>query len=313
VAEHSLGLLGYWPPPAVRELPETTLSKVADALPTADEPVDLSESVSVHPGDSIEALMIGGDESSPRLTQDIDGLRLAETESSSPESAPSASAPDEDWIEIEEEIVEQVPVADPLAATAGFDANAEGIDDDIREIFLEEMQEEIDNLAGAEKVWLADPSQLSSLTAIRRSFHTLKGSGRLVGASVLGEFAWKVESALNRVLDNSIEPHEGVKAMVRHAIDALPQLLAALKGEGALKAPLGAIMDVADRLAAGEDARVEGHPSVVTETVRRVVRRRVPRMDADAAAIPQAGVTDANTLLGATDDYSEPPEALSMP
>ncbi|GAA0256073.1 Hpt domain-containing protein [Rhodanobacter caeni] len=313
VAEHSLGLLGYWPPPAVRELPETTLSKVADALPTADEPVDLSESVSVHPGDSIEALMIGGDESSPRLTQDIDGLRLAETESSSPESAPSASAPDEDWIEIEEEIVEQVPVADPLAATAGFDANAEGIDDDIREIFLEEMQEEIDNLAGAEKVWLADPSQLSSLTAIRRSFHTLKGSGRLVGASVLGEFAWKVESALNRVLDNSIEPHEGVQAMVRHAIDALPQLLAALKGEGALKAPLGAIMDVADRLAAGEDARVEGHPSVVTETVRRVVRRRVPRMDADAAAIPQAGVTDANTLVGATDDYSEPPEVLPMP
>ena len=112
--------------------------------------------MSVHPGDSIEALMIGGDESSPRSTQDIDGLRLAETESSEPEQHESAS--DEDWVEIEEEIVEQVPVADPLAATAGFNANAEGIDDDIREIFLEEMQEEIDNLADAEKVWLADPS-----------------------------------------------------------------------------------------------------------------------------------------------------------
>jgi chemosensory pili system protein ChpA (sensor histidine kinase/response regulator) len=313
VAEHSLGLLGYWPPLAARELSEAPMPAAADALPAGDEHVELSESVSVHPGGSIAALMIGEDGSSPHLTQDIDGLRLAETESSKPEPAPSEGASDEDWVEIEEEIVEQVPVADPLAATAGFNANAEGIDDDIREIFLEEMQEEIDNLADAEKVWLADPSQLSSLTAIRRSFHTLKGSGRLVGASVLGEFAWKVESALNRVLDNSIEPHEGVQAMVRHAIDALPQLLAALKGEGALKAPLGAIMDVAERLAAGEDARVEGHPSVVTETVRRVVRRRVPRMDADAAAIPQASVTDAQTLVVATDDYSEPPEALPMP
>jgi chemosensory pili system protein ChpA (sensor histidine kinase/response regulator) len=310
VAEHSLGLLGYWPPPAVRELSDIPPPS-ADVSPAGDPQVDLSESVSVHPGESIEELMIGEDESSPRSTQDIDGMRLAETEPSKPEQPESAS--DEDWVEIEEEVIEQVPVADPLAATAGFNANAEGIDDDIREIFLEEMQEEIDNLAGAEKTWLADPSQLSSLVPIRRSFHTLKGSGRLVGASVLGEFAWKVESALNRVLDNSIEPHEGVQAMVRHAIDALPQLLAALKGDGTLKAPLGAIMDVAERLAAGEDARVEGHPSVVTETVRRVVRRRVPRMDVDAAAIPQAGVTDAHTLVGATDDYSEPLEALPMP
>ena len=311
VAEHSLGLLGYWPPPAARELSATVLPTVAGAVPAGDESVELSESVSLHPGEGVEELMVGGDESSPRAMQDIDGLRLAETGPSKPD--PSESSPDDDWIEIEEEIIEQVPVADPLAATAGFDANAEGIDDDIREIFLEEMQEEIDNLADAEKVWLADPSQLPSLTAIRRSFHTLKGSGRLVGASVLGEFAWKVESALNRVLDGSIEPHDGVQAMVRHAIDALPQLLAALKGEGTLKAPLGAIMDVADRLAAGEDARVEGHPSVVTETVRRVVRRRVPRVDADAAAIPQAGVTDARTLEGATDDSGEPPEALPMP
>ncbi|MFC5440639.1 Hpt domain-containing protein [Rhodanobacter ginsenosidimutans] len=312
VAEHSLGLLGYWPPPAARELPETPPPVAADALPTNDEHVELSESVSVHPGDSIDELIIGEDTSSPRSAQDIDGLRLAETESLKPESAESAS--DEDWVEIEEEIVEQVPVTDPLAATAGFNANAEGIDDDIREIFLEEMQEEIDNLTEAEKVWLDDPAQLSSLTAIRRSFHTLKGSGRLVGASVLGEFAWKVESTLNRVLDNSIEPHEGVQAMVHRAIDALPQLLAALKGEGALKAPLGAIMDVAERLAAGEEgARVEGHPSVVTETVRRVVRRRVPRMDADAAAIPQAGITDAHTLAGAPDDDVEPVEALPLP
>jgi chemosensory pili system protein ChpA (sensor histidine kinase/response regulator) len=48
-----------------------------------------------------------------------------------------------------------VPVRDALASNTGFNANAEGIDDDIREIFLEEMQEEIDSLRRPRKSgWL---------------------------------------------------------------------------------------------------------------------------------------------------------------
>jgi chemotaxis protein histidine kinase CheA len=69
---------------------------------------------------------------------------------------------------------------------------------------------------------------------------------------VLGEFAWKVEDMLNRVLDNTIQPHEGVQAVVRHAIDALPQLLAALKGDGTPTAPLSAIMQAAEQVASGQ-------------------------------------------------------------
>ena len=49
----------------------------------------------------------------------------------------------------------------------------------------------------------ADPDNIERLRSIRRVFHTLKGSGRLVGARVLGEFSWKVENMLNRVLDGS--------------------------------------------------------------------------------------------------------------
>src|SRR6185437_7730799 len=193
----------------------------------------------------------------------------------------------------EEEVVEQAPVRDALAANTRFNADAEGIDDDIREIFLEEMQEEIDNLANAEKVWLADPTQTSALVGIRRSFHTLKGSGRLVGAGVLGEFAWKVEDMLNRVLDNTIEPNQNVQDLIRHAIDALPQLLAALKGEATPNAPLSAIMHTAEQLAAGHPARLEDQAPRATETVTRTVVRRVPRASIEAEAVPQAGLTDA--------------------
>ncbi|WP_158752754.1 Hpt domain-containing protein [Dyella sp. S184] len=306
VAEHSLGLLGYWPLPAARAVP-TVAAAVTEVRADAytghgledEEHPELSESVTLLPGDDLGHLFIGGTEPHAAPVHNLDGLRLAQTEATTP-PVPVESASDHqdgDWTEIEEEVYEQVPVRDALASNTHFNANAEGIDDDIREIFLEEMQEEIDSLRSAEKVWLADPTQHSSMISIRRSFHTLKGSGRLVGAGVLGEFAWKVEDMLNRVLDNTIQPHEGVQAVVRHAIDALPQLLAALKGDGAPAVPLSAIMQAAEQVAAGnQTARVEDYTSAATETVRRVVRRRVPRLDLAAQAVPEAGVTDARSV-----------------
>src|SRR5574337_302158 len=280
VAEHSLGQLGYWPVPAARAVPETLVATPVDAPAPAgagieqEQHPELTESVSLLPGEDIGNLFIGEARSPAESTHDLDGLRLAETESTE-ETATGQS--DEDWVEIEEDVLEQVPVADPLAANTGFNADAEGIDDDIREIFLEEMQEEIDNLVAAEKDWLADPTQTSSLVSIRRSFHTLKGSGRLVGAGVLGEFAWKVEDMLNRVLDHTIEPDQHVQDLVRHAIGALPQLLTGVEGGPAPDAPLSAIMQAAEQLASGHPARVEDHVSRGTEMVTRKVVRRVPR------------------------------------
>ncbi|WP_329742602.1 Hpt domain-containing protein [Dyella sp. A6] len=288
VAEHSLGELGYWPPPPAREAVALPQPPVA-VEPHEDEP-SLSETVSLADGPDASALFIGEHDVPTSEVHDVSGLHLAETEP----LAPSSSATDggDDWIEIEEEVVEQVHAADPLAANAGFQTGADGIDDEIREIFLEEMQEEITNLQTAEAAWLEDPSQQSQLTAIRRSFHTLKGSGRLVGASTLGEFAWKVEDMLNRVLDGTIQPHEGVQALVHHAIAALPAIRAALEGDGVADAPISAIMSTAEQLAKGQDqARVADHLGA-TQTVRRMVKRRVPRVEADADAIPTASLSD---------------------
>ncbi|GLQ95866.1 Hpt domain-containing protein [Dyella mobilis] len=287
VAEHSLGGLGYWPPPLAKAMPEPV--EQAPARAEAPAPV-LNEPVSLAHGEDPSDLFLGSSETPAPHAHDITGLHLVETESTS-----HASAGDGDghWIEVEEEIEEQVAVADPLAATAGFQASTEGIDDDIREIFLEEMQEEINNLHQAQHSWMADPSQLTELTPIRRSFHTLKGSGRLVGASVLGEFSWHIENMLNRVLDGTIPPHDGVQALVGHAIHALPQLLGMLKDGVLPTAPLSAIMHTADQLAAGEQAGVEQFTTGgSTETVRRTVRRRVPRVDASIEAIPVATHTE---------------------
>ena len=303
VAEHSLGQLGYWPLPAERS---AAPAASADAPAHERENEALTESVSLYAGNDASHLFAVPETPREIPAHDVDGLRYAQTELTAP---PAMAGEDADWIEVEEEIEEQVPTHEAMTGGFHFNQQAEGIDDDIREIFLEEMQEEIDNLRGAEATWLADPAQLAALTPIRRSFHTLKGSGRLVGIAALGEFAWKVEDMLNRVLDHSIEPHEGVQALVRHAIDALPQLLASLKDEGASRAPVEAIMQTAGKLAAGDaSARVEDHAPAAMETVRRVVRRRVPRFD--AAAIPSAAVVDAHSV--ATPEPVEPPAMLAV-
>ncbi|MHA6204442.1 Hpt domain-containing protein [Dyella soli] len=307
VAEHSLSTLGYWPPPAARPAPVATpdeapehVARAADAALTAalaNQP-ELSETVSLAHGEDLAGLIVGHSETPAPHAHELTGMRLADTEHVSPQEAVQGS--DEDWIEIEEEIVEQVPAGGASHAEAGFQSSTAGIDDDIRDIFLEEMQEEIDSLHAARQAWLADPLQLNAITPIRRSFHTLKGSGRLVGATLLGEFAWKVENMLNRVLDQSIPPHEGVQALVSAAVDALPQLRSSLMGESALTAPLGAIMDTAERLSAGqEDARIADIAPAAMETVRRIVRRRVPRSEAAAAGIPSASLANIETTPAA--------------
>ncbi len=154
------------------------------------------------------------------------------------------------------------PVTQPAASTpapvqaagnGGFEATDDDIDDEIREVFLEEFAEEIDNLDRLLPPWREQPDDLERLRPIRRVFHTLKGSGRLVGARTLGEFSWKVETLLNRVLDGSRVASPAVVAMVDQAFYALPQLQAALRGQGAIRVDLERLQADAERIAAGDE------------------------------------------------------------
>ncbi len=143
------------------------------------------------------------------------------------------------------------PVAAPLSA--GFDVTSDDIDDEIREIFLEEFEEEIGNLAQLLPAWKAEPQNIERLQPVRRVFHTLKGSGRLVGAKTLGEFSWKIENMLNKVRDGLRPATSPVIAMVEQAYATLPQLHAALRGEGTVTTDLRAMEAFADRIAGGEE------------------------------------------------------------
>ena len=78
-------------------------------------------------------------------------------------------------------------------------------------------------------VWDENPLERDALITVRRSFHTLKGSGRMVGARELGEFAWSIENLLNRVLDNTLTRSPAILETLRAAVAALPELVDAAR------------------------------------------------------------------------------------
>ncbi|MGZ9665173.1 Hpt domain-containing protein [Pseudomonas sp. GNP014] len=104
-------------------------------------------------------------------------------------------------------------------------ADEEPVDDELREVFLEETDEVLEVLHEYLPRWSANPQDRAALTELRRAFHTLKGSGRMVRALVLGELAWAVENLLNRVLEQSVEPGAVVPQLLTDTVLLLPELI----------------------------------------------------------------------------------------
>ena len=101
---------------------------------------------------------------------------------------------------------------------------AEGIDPDIAEVFIEEVDEVLAELETLVPSWQATQND-DELATIRRHFHTLKGSGRMAGADNIGELAWSVEDLLNRTLDNQIEASTTVQELVTSSHQLIPALV----------------------------------------------------------------------------------------
>jgi chemosensory pili system protein ChpA (sensor histidine kinase/response regulator) len=73
-------------------------------------------------------------------------------------------------------------------------------DDEMRGVFLEEAREVVEEGAAALDALSQHPASLPLLTHLRRAFHTLKGSARMVGFSAFGEAAWSCEQLYNHWL-----------------------------------------------------------------------------------------------------------------
>ena len=149
-----------------------------------------------------------------------------------------------------------------------MEVDQERSDPELVELFIEEAKEEVANIARQLPVWAADLHSSEALIAVRRSFHTLKGSGRMVGAQLIGEYAWSIESLLNRVINQTIEPTPPMVAFIEAAAKVLPELIEQLEIGRVPKTDVQLLMKQAEAFAEGEaDAETLAGQSLRAPTV----------------------------------------------
>lgn len=122
--------------------------------------------------------------------------------------------------------VQEETLAESVPLTEGEEGTAD-VETAFLDIFLEEAREETDSAQTQFALWESNPYDSAALASLRRSFHTLKGSGRLVGALQVGDFAQAIEYLLNRLIEGKYFPSEEILACVAEAVKVLPELVTA--------------------------------------------------------------------------------------
>jgi chemosensory pili system protein ChpA (sensor histidine kinase/response regulator) len=108
--------------------------------------------------------------------------------------------------------------------------------DDMREIFFEEAREVVETAQAALQDLENHPQDLEALTTVRRAFHTLKGSSRMVGLRDYGEAAWACEQLFNtRLAEAQAEADAPLREFSARALDSFAQWVESLAdGRGEL-------------------------------------------------------------------------------
>lgn len=148
----------------------------------------------------------------------------------------------------------------PAAAAPGLPVELppvteEGADPEIVNVFIEEAQEVFDVLKENYPRWRDEAENDEALITVRRAFHTLKGSGRMVGAKRLGEFAWACENLLNRVIDHTLSPGHAVMEITGEGIKAAEALLVQFRDGTEPQADISDLMGRMHAMARGEATR----------------------------------------------------------
>jgi chemosensory pili system protein ChpA (sensor histidine kinase/response regulator) len=125
-------------------------------------------------------------------------------------------------------MIAQAPAA-PASPARVFAPSGDELDPELIELFIDEARDEIAAMERCFPAWEANEADTESLTRLRRSFHTLKGSGRMVGAQRIGEFCWQVERVFNRLISRTLPRSPALLVALRAGLAALPELLEELE------------------------------------------------------------------------------------
>lgn len=130
--------------------------------------------------------------------------------------------------------VAEMPVVDTAQTKAldvGDVVSDRAHDDELLDIYLTESEEVLAHIAQHLQALRVNPTNAEALVEVRRSYHTLKGSGRTVGLATLGELAGKVEHFLNGVLDKKASLNVAQIGMIEQITAAFADWTATLRAE----------------------------------------------------------------------------------
>ena len=190
-----------------------------------------------------------------------------------------------------------VRTATPVVTKPVAKAPATGeqaIDPAMLSIFLEEFDSVQTQLERHLEQWLLDSTNAKAVAELRRGFHTLKGSGRMVGAQEVGDFAWAFENLFNAFVDGKVAAGESLFEAARMSVGVLSDLRARMLGDpsGVDIAGIKALQGFAKQLAEGGQPDLTGLQSLALDS---------PLETTTAEPVDEAGKAPAELedLLGA--------------
>ncbi|HKA38139.1 MAG TPA: Hpt domain-containing protein [Burkholderiales bacterium] len=141
--------------------------------------------------------------------------------------------------------------APPPAAKAPA-APQPAADTELLAIFLEEAGEVLASIDEGLGICREEPQNFDQLTRIRRGFHTLKGSGRMVGLMGLGEVAWEIEQVMNQHLERKEQATKALLDLIMMASASFTEWVGQLRENKPLVLKGEHIVDFARKVKAGE-------------------------------------------------------------
>jgi len=177
------------------------------------------------------------------------------------------------------------PSPSPEAAKL-IDASAEAIDAELLGVYLEESDEVLATVREHLDTVREQHANKEALTTIRRGFHTLKGSGRMVGLMRLGEAAWAVEQTMNAWVQEERAATPELLQLIELAHEYFSDNVKRLKAGGASSSE-HALVAAAERVRRGETQAAQA-PAAVTAPKARAAE---PVASEKAEAIPPASAS----------------------
>lgn len=192
----------------------------------------------------------------------------------------------------------------PEAIVADLPEAEEDVDEELLEIFLAEAIEVLEAVGQAQVQLEQAPADEMALTKVRRGFHTLKGSSRMVGLDSFGEAAWPLEQVFNAWLAEEKRADPDLLRLIAQAREVFGQWVASLEPDGGRTLRPDPRVLVARAEAMREGGSFDSIPDALASTA--------PAVPGDITIVDTDGTDDLTSLLTADDEEPLNPTIESL-